>query len=112
MKSLVEGQIGNAVLTLDGGGEVRVPGDKSISHRALILGALAEGETVIGGLSPGADVRSTRSCLGGLGVAISGEGDCARVKGLGLGRLRAPLYVRGRLRAVLLTCYLPEEDDD
>ena len=70
-------------------GEVRVPGDKSVSHRALILGALAEGETVIEGLSSGADVASTRSCLEALGVEISGQAPCARVRGRGLGGLKA-----------------------
>ena len=44
-------------------GEVRVPGDKSISHRALILGALARGRTYLGGLAPGEDVAHTASCL-------------------------------------------------
>ena len=53
-------------------GEARVPGDKSVSHRALILGALADGETVVEGLSSGADVHSTRTCLEALGVEISG----------------------------------------
>ncbi len=71
-------------------GELTVPGDKSVSHRALILGALATGTTEISGLSPGADVQSTRSCLGGLGVVIDGEGAVARVKGADL-KLREPL---------------------
>ena len=44
-------------------GEVRVPGDKSISHRALILGALARGRSYLGGLAPGEDVAHTASCL-------------------------------------------------
>ena len=42
-------------------GEVRVPGDKSISHRALILGGLARGRTYLGGLAPGEDVAHTAS---------------------------------------------------
>jgi 3-phosphoshikimate 1-carboxyvinyltransferase len=49
---------------------VRVPGDKSISHRALLFAALAEGESRIGGLAPGADVRSTARCLAQLGVPL------------------------------------------
>ncbi len=78
-------------IVLGGGrlrGEVRIPGDKSISHRALILGALAEGESVVEGLAPGADVRSTRTCLEALGVEISGA-TSLRVRGRGLGGLRA-----------------------
>ncbi|MGA2283843.1 MAG: 3-phosphoshikimate 1-carboxyvinyltransferase [Candidatus Dormibacteria bacterium] len=51
-------------------GEVRVPGDKSISHRALILGALARGRTYLGGLAPGDDVAHTASCLEACGVFV------------------------------------------
>jgi 3-phosphoshikimate 1-carboxyvinyltransferase len=67
-------------------GTVRVPGDKSISHRALILGAIASGESTLEGLSTGADVKSTASCLRALGIEI---GD-ARVRGRGVRGLRAP----------------------
>jgi 3-phosphoshikimate 1-carboxyvinyltransferase len=56
---------------------VRVPGDKSISHRALLLGALAPGVSTIRGLSPGADVASTRSAIVQLGASIEG----VRVRG-------------------------------
>jgi 3-phosphoshikimate 1-carboxyvinyltransferase len=49
---------------------IRVPGDKSISHRALMLAALASGESRISGLAPGADVRSTARCLAQLGVPL------------------------------------------
>jgi len=52
-------------------GTFRVPGDKSIAHRALILGALADGDSVINGLPEGEDVRATMACLRSLGVAIS-----------------------------------------
>jgi 3-phosphoshikimate 1-carboxyvinyltransferase len=71
-------------------GEVRVPGDKSVSHRALILGALAEGETEVEGLSSGADVASTRRCLEALGTEITGAAPFVRVRGRGLGGLTAP----------------------
>ncbi|PIR19638.1 MAG: 3-phosphoshikimate 1-carboxyvinyltransferase, partial [Elusimicrobia bacterium CG11_big_fil_rev_8_21_14_0_20_64_6] len=71
-------------------GEARVPGDKSVSHRALILGAMASGETVIEGLSSGADVASTRTCLEALGVEITGASPSLRVRGRGLGGLKAP----------------------
>lgn len=71
-------------------GEVRVPGDKSVSHRALILGALADGETTVEGLSSGQDVASTRRCLEAMGVEITGGAPSVRVKGRGVGGLRAP----------------------
>ena len=76
------------------GGRLRVPGDKSVSHRALILGALAVGRTRISGLAPGGDCRSTRSCLASLGVRIEESrqpgGPVWTVEGVGLGGLRAP----------------------
>jgi 3-phosphoshikimate 1-carboxyvinyltransferase len=52
-------------------GELRVPGDKSIAHRALILAALAEGESTIRGLPDSDDVRATIACLRSLGVRLS-----------------------------------------
>lgn len=67
-------------------GEVSVPGDKSVSHRALILNAIADGEARLVGLSPGADVESTAGCLRALGVEIEG----GRVGGRGLRGLREP----------------------
>src|SRR5947207_8477758 len=51
-------------------GDIRVPGDKSISHRALLLAALAAGESTIGGAGDGADVRSTASLVAALGVSV------------------------------------------
>ena len=72
-------------------GTVKLPGDKSISHRALILNALADGEARISGLSGGADVSATIACLRALGVEVDRE----RVAGVGLRGLRpprAPLY--------------------
>jgi len=53
-------------------GEIRVPGDKSISHRAVILGSIAAGASRLRGLSPGADVQSTLRCVQGLGAAVEG----------------------------------------
>ncbi len=64
-------------------GEVVVPGDKSISHRALILGALAEGDTSIRGLATGQDVQSTMACLRALRVDIEARGDDVIVHGVG-----------------------------
>ena len=49
---------------------MRVPGDKSISHRALLFSSLAEGESRLAGLAPGGDVRSTARCLAQLGVPL------------------------------------------
>lgn len=69
---------------------VRVPGDKSISHRALMLGALADGVGTVDNLLRSADVDSTASVLRALGVRIDVEGRRATVHGLGLGRLAAP----------------------
>jgi len=51
-------------------GRVRVPGDKSISHRALILGALAVGETRISGLLEGEDVLNTAKAMRALGAGV------------------------------------------
>ncbi|MBI4348164.1 MAG: 3-phosphoshikimate 1-carboxyvinyltransferase [Elusimicrobia bacterium] len=59
-------------------GELRVPGDKSVSHRALIFGALAEGTTSIRGLSDGEDVQSTRRCLEQLGAHIEDCGELVK----------------------------------
>lgn len=72
-------------------GILQVPGDKSISHRALMLGALAEGETQIQGLLLGEDPRSTADCFRALGAEISElNSDLVTVRGIGLGNLREP----------------------
>jgi len=71
-----------------------VPGDKSISHRALMLGALATGETTIQGLLLGEDPRSTAACFRALGAEISDlNTNEVRVRGIGLGHLREPVNV-------------------
>ena len=51
-------------------GSVTVPGDKSISHRALLLGALAEGDTLVRGWLPAEDCQATLRCVRGLGVSV------------------------------------------
>jgi 3-phosphoshikimate 1-carboxyvinyltransferase len=85
-----------AVLALPAGGSlrgrVRVPGDKSISHRALLFGAIAEGETVIDGLLPAEDPLSTAACLRAMGVGVSpiADGAVVRVQGVGLDGLQEP----------------------
>ena len=48
--------------------DVRVPGDKSLSHRALLFAALADGDSTVRGLQAGLDVHATRTCLAALGV--------------------------------------------
>ncbi|NKB50506.1 MAG: 3-phosphoshikimate 1-carboxyvinyltransferase [Alphaproteobacteria bacterium] len=72
-------------------GAFKVPGDKSISHRALMLAALAVGETTITGLLEGDDVRHTAAALELLGVAVTRDGLGAwRVNGVGIGGLTPP----------------------
>ncbi|MGQ7276791.1 3-phosphoshikimate 1-carboxyvinyltransferase [Brevibacillus thermoruber] len=71
-------------------GTVRVPGDKSISHRAVMFGALAEGTTTIEGFLPGADCLSTIDCFRRMGVDIEQEGDRVTVHGKGWYGLQEP----------------------
>ena len=73
-------------------GVVQVPGDKSISHRALLFGAIAEGTTRITGLLPAEDPLSTAACLRAMGVSISAleAGQLVMVEGVGLDGLREP----------------------
>ena len=73
-----------------GRGVVRVPGDKSISHRALILGALSSGEARIDGILQSADVQCTASVLRSLGAAIPDLSSEMRFAGLGLRGLSEP----------------------
>ena len=62
-------------------GEIIFPGDKSISHRALMFAALANGESRISNLSTGVDVKSTRNCLEACGIEIGNEGNEVVVNG-------------------------------
>lgn len=71
-------------------GKIKLPGDKSISHRALMIGAIAEGTTEIANLNSGADVHSTISCLRKLGVKIEHEHGRTFVHGRGLNGLVRP----------------------
>jgi len=72
-------------------GRVRVPGDKSISHRALILGALAVGRTRISGLLEGEDVLNTAKAMRALGARVERIGDGAwQVDGVGVAGFAAP----------------------
>ncbi|HEY9842032.1 MAG: 3-phosphoshikimate 1-carboxyvinyltransferase [Candidatus Sericytochromatia bacterium] len=69
---------------------LRVPGDKSLSHRSLIFGALAQGKSEISGLLESEDVHSTWRCLEGLGARISRQGELIFIEGLGREGLKAP----------------------
>jgi 3-phosphoshikimate 1-carboxyvinyltransferase len=72
-------------------GRVRVPGDKSISHRSLILGALTVGETRITGLLEGEDVINTGKAMRALGATVERTGEGAwRVLGVGVGGFAEP----------------------
>ncbi|RFB35607.1 3-phosphoshikimate 1-carboxyvinyltransferase [Brevibacillus sp. VP] len=71
-------------------GETQVPGDKSISHRAVMFGALAEGTTRISGFLQGADCLSTIDCFSRMGVSIEREGDHVTVHGKGWFGLQEP----------------------
>ena len=72
-------------------GTLRVPGDKSISHRALILGALSVGETRISGLLEGEDVLNTAQAMRALGAKVERHGDFAwTVHGVGVGGFAQP----------------------
>lgn len=71
-------------------GEIRVPGDKSISHRGVMLGAIADGVSHIHGFLDGADCRSTIECFSRLGVNIETDGGEVTVQGKGLHGLRRP----------------------
>jgi 3-phosphoshikimate 1-carboxyvinyltransferase len=72
-------------------GRVRVPGDKSISHRALILGALAVGETRISGLLEGEDVLNTAKAVRALGARVERHGNGEwRVRGVGIAGFAEP----------------------
>jgi 3-phosphoshikimate 1-carboxyvinyltransferase len=72
-------------------GRVRVPGDKSIGHRSLLIGALCDGPVAVTGLSDGEDNRSSAKILENLGVRIERHGEGrATVHGVGLDGLKAP----------------------
>ncbi len=72
-------------------GSARIPGDKSISHRSIMFGALAEGETIISGLLEGEDVYNTAQAMRALGAKVSkGDDGLFRCFGLGLGNLQQP----------------------
>ncbi len=71
-------------------GKIKVPGDKSVSHRALIFSALANGTCKIMGLSPAEDCASTAKCLSAMGLVVKTEGNQTQVTSKGLDGLTAP----------------------
>ena len=71
-------------------GTIRVPGDKSISHRSIIFGSLATGETKVYDILRGGDVLSTIQVFRDLGVSIQDDGDVIRIQGVGFQGLLAP----------------------
>ncbi|HHO68104.1 MAG TPA: 3-phosphoshikimate 1-carboxyvinyltransferase, partial [Gammaproteobacteria bacterium] len=72
-------------------GNLRVPGDKSISHRSIMLGSLADGVTEVSGFLEGEDSLATLAAFRAMGVAIDGpEAGRVRIEGVGLHGLRAP----------------------
>src|ERR1700731_4353979 len=82
------------VLVVHGGvpcrGSVRTPGEKSISHRSVLFGALAEGASVVHGLSDGADVAASLAAVEALGAAVERQADGSVVIVGGRGRLHQP----------------------
>ncbi len=70
-------------------GRLRVPGDKSISHRYAMLAAIADGESRLTGYAPGADCAATLACLEALGVPVT-RGQVITIQGLGARGLRVP----------------------
>ena len=109
-------------------GELRMPGDKSISHRALLLAALAAGESRIEGAGDGADIRSTAGIVAALGATVSrtagtGRGVDYRVVSPGADGLRQPAatldcgnsgtslrLTTGMLAGLPMTCTLDGDD--
>jgi len=86
----------NNIRTIKGGinlkGKIKVPGDKSISHRALIIGSIAQGETTIEGFLHSEDPLSTADCLRKLGAKIPEikKNEPFTISGLGLNGLKEP----------------------
>ncbi|MGE5275232.1 MAG: 3-phosphoshikimate 1-carboxyvinyltransferase [Verrucomicrobiota bacterium] len=71
-------------------GGVALPGDKSISHRAVLVGAIAEGESLVTGFGRSGDTASTIAAVRTLGVRVDEDGDTLRIEGAGLRGLQMP----------------------
>lgn len=87
-------------------GEIVLPGDKSVSHRALMLAAVAEGVSTVRNLSPGEDVASTLRSLRTLGVDIRDDGGVLRVTGAELSEPGEPLDLGNAGTGMRLICGL------
>lgn len=74
-------------------GEIKVPGDKSISHRGVMFGAISEGLTELTGFLDGADCRSTIACFKAMGIDITQEADHVLIHGKGLHGLQQPAHM-------------------
>lgn len=95
-------------------GEITVPGDKSISHRAVMLGAIADGTTKITGFLKGADCLSTIDCFRAMGIEIDVTDDVITVHGKGLYGLQKPekmLYTGNSGTTTRLLCGLLSGQD-
>src|SRR5918996_2860194 len=71
-------------------GDLAVPGDKSISHRAVLLGAVADGDSELTGFGASEDTLATASAMRALGASVEVDGERVRVRGVGLRGLRPP----------------------
>ncbi len=71
-------------------GSIKVPGDKSISHRSIMLGSIAKGKTHVRGFLSGADCLSTIGCFRAMGIAIEHDGAHVSINGNGMHGLKAP----------------------
>src|ERR1700749_4786062 len=73
------------------GGEISVPGDKSLSHRAVLFSALADGETVITNFLPGEDCVCTMRALQAMGVSIETDSETRLLVNGSAGKLKPPM---------------------
>ncbi|MDE1994742.1 MAG: 3-phosphoshikimate 1-carboxyvinyltransferase [Rhizobiaceae bacterium] len=90
MPHTTEKRAATARISTNLSGTIRVPGDKSISHRSLMFGGLASGETRIAGLLEGVDVLNTGKAMQAMGARIEKTGDLWIIQGVGNGALLAP----------------------
>jgi len=72
-------------------GELKLPGDKSISHRAVMFSSLSKGKSVIYNLSDGEDVKSTKNCFKQLGIQVENKKDTVEIEGKGFKGFKKPL---------------------
>ena len=86
-------------------GEIKVPGDKSISHRGVMFGAISEGTTELTGFLDGADCRSTIGCFRAMGIDISQNADHVIIHGKGLHGLKAPSQMNYHPSYIGYTCW-------